>query len=92
MLDTENIDALIEDLLPLVTDAIWIGKMTRIRHCVDITDDTVEKAVQRIEAGQTDEIIKAIYTRHKDNPKIKWKGDIKKIVGLKIPDRPGMDQ
>ena len=92
MLDTENIDALIDGLLPMVTDAIWIGKMARIRHCVEITDDTVEKAVQRIEAGQTDENIKAIYDRHKDNSKIKWKGEIKKIVDLKSPERPGMDQ
>jgi DNA polymerase III subunit gamma/tau len=92
MLDTENIDALIEDLLPLVTDAIWIGKMNRIRHCVDITDDDMEKAVQRIEAGQADENIKAIYARHKDNPKIKWKDSIKKVVGLKRAERPGMDQ
>jgi hypothetical protein len=46
----------------------------------------------KIEAGQTDEIIKEIYSRHKDNPKIKWKGEIKKIVRLKMPDMPGMDQ
>jgi len=92
MLDTENIDALIDDLLPLVTDAIWIGKMGRIRYCVDISDKAVEKAVQVIEAGQADENIKAIYARHKDNPKIKWKGEIKKIVGLKSPEMPGMDE
>ncbi|MFC1817988.1 AAA family ATPase [Thermodesulfobacteriota bacterium] len=92
MLDTENIDALIDDLLPLVTDAIWVGKMNRIRHCVDISDKAVEEAVQKIDAGQTDEIIKAIYARHKDNPKIKWKDSIKKVVGLKRAERPGMDQ
>jgi hypothetical protein len=92
MLDTENIDALIDDLLPLVTDAIWIGKMGRIRYCVDISDKAVEKAVQVIEAGQADENIKAIYARHKDNPKIKWKESIKKVIGLKLLERPGMDQ
>jgi DNA repair photolyase len=92
MLDADHIDELVDDLLPLVTDAIWIGKMNRIRHCVDITDDTVEKAVQEIEAGQTDENIKAIYARHKDNPKIKWKESIKKVVGLKSPERPGMEK
>ncbi|MGB6970878.1 MAG: radical SAM protein [Desulfobulbales bacterium] len=92
MLDADHIDELVDDLLPLVTDAIWIGKMNRIRHCVDITDDTVETAVQEIEAGQTDENIKAIYARHKDNPKIKWKESIKKVLGLKSPERPGMDK
>ena len=92
MLDAAHIDELVADLQPLVTDAIWIGKMNRIRHCVDITDDTVEKAVLGIEAGQTDENIMTIYDRHKDNPKIKWKGGIKKLVGLNSPERPGMDQ
>ena len=92
MLDAGNIDALVDDLLPLVTDAIWIGKMNRIRHCVDFSDEAVKKAVQIIEAGQTVENIKAIYARHKDNPKIKWKKEIKKIVGLKSPEMPGMDQ
>ena len=92
MLDADHIDELVDDLLPLVTDAIWIGKMNKIRHCVDINDDDVEKEVQRIEAGQADENIKAIYARHKDNPKIKWKDSIKKVVGLKRAERPGMDQ
>ena len=66
--------------------------MNRIRKCVDINDEAGEKSVQKIEAGQTDENIKAIFARHKDNPKIKWKGGIKKLVGLESPERPGMDQ
>lgn len=92
MLDAGNIDELIADLLPLVTDAIWIGKMNRIKRCVDISDEAVEKAAQKVEAGQTDANIKAIYARHRDNPKIKWKGSIKKVVGLERAERPGMDQ
>ena len=92
MLDADHIDELVDGLLPLVTDAIWIGKMNRIRHCVDINDDDVEKEVQRLEVGQAAENIGEIYARHKDNPKIKWKDSIKKVVGLKRAERPGMDQ
>lgn len=91
MLDSENMDGLIADLLPLVTDSIWIGKMNRIRHLVDITEKTVEGAVVLIERGQTDQKIKALYDRHKDNPKIKWKESIKMVVGLELAKVAGTD-
>jgi len=34
---------------------------------------------------------KAIYARHRDNPKIRWKDSIKKVVGIKGPGEAGMD-
>ena len=52
ILDTANIDSLIDDLIPYVTGSIWIGKMNRIRHQVRITDKEVEQAVQMITAGR----------------------------------------
>ena len=36
-------------------------------------------------------MIWAIYNQFKDNPKIKWKDSIKKVVGLEMPAEPGMD-
>jgi DNA repair photolyase len=91
MLDSEHIFDLVDDLSPYVTDAIWIGKMNQPRRRIEITDEVVEAAVAKIEAGQTDERIIAIYESLKTNPIIKYKASIKKVVKLELPDRPGLD-
>ena len=66
MLDPVHIDDLIADLLPFVTDAIWIGKMNYVGRLYSKVDPEVQAALKVIENGQTDEIIRAIYARHKD--------------------------
>lgn len=91
MLDPAQIDNLIADLLPFVTDAIWIGKMNYAGRLYGHVGPEVQAALKIIENGQTDKIIRSIYARHKDNPKIKWKKGIKKIVGLPLAPQPGMD-
>jgi len=92
MLDSEHIFDLVDDLSPYVTDAIWIGKLNQPRRRIDITDMVIEAAVARIEAGQTDERIIAIYERLRSNQLIKWKESIKKVLDLDLPDRPGLDE
>jgi len=91
MLDSVHIDDLISDLLPFVTDAIWIGKMNYVGRLYSKVGPEVQAALKMIENGQTDEIIHSIYERHRNNPKIKWKKGIKKIVGLPLAPQPGMD-
>lgn len=100
MLDSANIDKLIEELHPFTTDAIWIGKMNKINNRVATvdpeTDPTVDtetqEALKAIEEGQTDERIQSIYERHKDNLKIKWKDSIKTVVGIEQAEKAGLDQ
>jgi DNA repair photolyase len=92
MLDSDHIFELVDDLSPYITDSIWIGKMNQPRSRVDITDDVVEAAVAKIQAGQTDERIVEIYEALKTNPIIKWKESIKKVVDLKLADLPGLDE
>jgi DNA repair photolyase len=84
MLDSANIDRLIAEVLPYVTETIWIGKMNHLTRFAKNADLQLLSAIQRIEAGQTDDIIRAIYHRHKLNPKIRWKASIKKVVGLSL--------
>ena len=50
----------------------------------------MQKAEQLI-AWQSDTNIKQLYGQFKDNPKIKWKESIKKVLGLKIPIEAGLD-
>ena len=93
MLDNQ-ISVVIEEVLPYVTDSIWVGKMNKMLGRLKIngfTDkETRAKATQLLEWQQDSEILK-IYNRYKDHPKIKWKESIKKVVGIDISDVKGLD-
>ena len=91
MLDGEHIVEHVERLLPWISDSVWIGKMNCIRSRVRIENEVDESMVEAIEAGQTDERIMQIYDALKNIPKIRWKESVKKVVGLKLADKPGLD-
>jgi len=91
MLDSANIDTLIGELLPYATQSIWLGTMNHLRRFGKCSDMVLCQAIETIKRGQTDSIIKAIYERHKTNLKIKWKKEIKKMVGIPIPTQNGLD-
>ena len=91
MLDSTNIDALISDLLPYVTHSIWIGTLNHLERLEKGADACLKQAIDTIRQGQTDSIIKALYERHKDNPMIRWKKEIKKIVGIPVSTQNGLD-
>ena len=93
MLDNNTVE-LVKDLEPYVTDAIWIGKINKLHHILSIngfTDgDTLDKAKELL-SFQTDENIKRLYLELANNPRIKWKESIKKVVGLEISTVKGSD-
>ena len=91
MLDSANIDTLIIDLLPYVTHSLWIGTMNHLGRFEKGSDMVLRQAIAKIRCGQTDGRIKSIYERHRNNPMIRWKEKIKKIVGIPLADKPGMD-
>ena len=91
MLDSENVDQLVEDLAPYITHSLWIGKMNYM-HSIKIDGSEIVAEIERIKAGQTDEKITAIYNRLKGNPVVRWKDSIKKVVGIKQAEKPGLDQ
>ena len=91
MLDSANIDALISDLSPYVTHSIWIGTMNHLGRLEKHADPIMLQAIDKVRRGQSDPVIKAIYQRHKDNPMIRWKKGIKKVVGIPIPKQNGLD-
>lgn len=90
MLDSEHIEDLVKDLLPFVTNALWIGKMNHT-HNIRVEDEAIARELNRIVQGQSDKKIQAIYDKLKFNPKIKWKSHIKKVVGIPLADKSGMD-
>jgi hypothetical protein len=51
----------------------------------------LRQAIDEIKRGQTDSIIKLIYHFYKDDPQIKWKKEIKKVVGIPLAIQNGLD-
>ena len=91
LLDSANIDALIGELSPYVTHSIWIGKMNHLGRFEKGSGMALKQAIDKIRRGQSDAAIKAIYNRHKNNSMIRWKKEIKKIVGIPISKQDGLD-
>jgi DNA repair photolyase len=91
MLEAYNIEALVNELMPLVNDPIWIGKMGYLDQLRLMADARLAERIAEIEHFQRDEMIWAIYNRYKNSPKIKWKNSIKRVVKLPPAPEPGMD-
>ena len=73
------------------THSIWIGRMNHLGGFGKGSDMVLNQAVEKIKRGQTDSLIKSIYGRYKDNSMIRYKAEIKEIVGIPLPEKPGMD-
>jgi DNA repair photolyase len=87
MLDNK-VEAVIEKVLPYVTDTVWIGKAKNFigktgRGRLDFNGEndpvTLARAKELIE-WQSDKNILELYNLYKDNPKISWKDTISKII------------
>ena len=81
-----DIDSLISELRPFVTDSIWIGKMNRgkarMKNNGHWNPQTEAKYNELMTVWYADSNIKAIYDRYKDDPLISWKESIAKVVGV----------
>jgi DNA repair photolyase len=94
MLDN-NVKAIIDDLSEYVTDAIWLGKMNFVIRRLKtngLNNEITLEAANQILLWQSDDEIKKLYEKFKDNPKIKWKESIKKVVGLAVSTKKGEDK
>ncbi len=94
MLDN-MINKVIDDLSQYVTDAIWLGKMNfvirRLRTNGHL-DAKGQAVAEQLLEWQNDVAIKKLYNKYKDNPQIKWKESIKKVVGLEVSTIKGEDK
>ena len=86
MLDIK-IGDVISIVRPYVTHSIWLGTMNNMEWRLptnnDLTQELKDRANQ-LYAWQSDEEIKALYERFKNDSLIRWKNEIKMIVGLPI--------
>jgi hypothetical protein len=95
MLD-DNIYKVVEETLPYITDAIWIGKANNLINRLILNGhkddaDIMYNAFMLVKQQSNDKFIKHIYEFYKNNPKIKWKDSIKQVIGLKRPTEKGLD-
>jgi DNA repair photolyase len=89
-----NIDDLVAQVSLYVTDSIWLGKMNQAGSRLALNganDSETLAAMRRLKSIQSDEQILLLYSRYKNNNLIKWKESIKKVVGLDIPTKKGLD-
>ena len=84
MLD-DNVGDVISQVSPFVTDTIWLGTMyspiARLKLNGELTPATKKLADELIKK-QSDEFIRNLYSQHGGKPQIRWKGVIKKVLGL----------
>ncbi len=93
MLDN-NIPDVIYQVSPYVTDAIWIGKINFLLRRLKMngyTDSETFKKANKLLEWQKDSKIMDLYEKFRNNPKIKWKESIKKIVDIEISELKGLD-
>ena len=86
MLDNK-IDDVISAVRPFVTHSIWLGTMNKMKWRLLINNELTQELKDRanqLYAWQSDDEIKALYDRFKNDSLIRWKNEIKKIVGLPI--------
>lgn len=89
-----NVEALINQLRPYVTDAIWLGRgkhmMGRLKMNGYNDPATMDKA-RKLTTDLSDGFIKELYFAFQHDPQIKWKDSLKKVVGIPMAPEPGRD-
>ena len=81
-----NIDQVIADTRAYVTDSIWVGTMNQGRARIKVNGHwtpEVEAKYNELMGWYSEDNIRAIYERHKDDPLVRWKESIAKVVGVK---------
>lgn len=93
MLD-RNAEALVLACEPYVTDSIWLGKANMLlqRMRQNGCNDEQPARGRELVSWQNDEAIRALYERLKSRPVVRWKESVKKVVGLELPTKAGLDR
>ena len=80
-----HIDDVVEQVLPYVTETVWIGKPNKLKSRLSMNGHNDEETMARTEEllqSLSDQFIWDLYARYNDNPKIRWKESIKKVIGI----------
>jgi hypothetical protein len=67
-----------------VSETVWIGKPNKLKGRLSMNGHNDEETMARAEElmqSLSDHFIWDLHARYKDDPKIRWKDSIKKVVG-----------
>lgn len=84
MLD-DNVEDVLECVLSHVTETVWIGKPNMLKGRLSMNghkDEETMARADRLIQSLSDHYIWDLYAKYKDDPKIRWKDSIKKVVGI----------
>jgi len=83
MLD-EDIALLVRELLPFISDSIWLGKMNFIKPRVDMRGwgEKEKHYLRKVETVSKDDFIRDLYDEFKDDKRVHWKDSVKQVLGL----------
>ena len=84
MLD-DNIQDVVEQVLPYVMETVWIGKPNMLKSRLSMNGHDDEETMARADSlmqSLSDQFIWDLYGRYKDEPKVRWKDSIKRVIGI----------
>jgi len=70
-------------VLPYVTETVWIGKPNKLKGRLSLNGYNDEETMARADdllQSMSDQFIWDLYDRYKEEPKIRWKDSISKII------------
>lgn len=80
----KNVDDLINQLSPYITDTIWIGKPNKLLYRTRINgwgdEETIARCNELLQWINNPDFIMDLYSKYKDNPMIRWKDSINKDI------------
>jgi len=89
-----NVDAVINATKAYVSDSIWIGTANKLEQRLKLNGCATEEylvAAKKLEELQALPYIQELYSKWKDEPKIRWKASLKEMLGLPTNSHAGMD-
>jgi DNA repair photolyase len=87
------IDQVVEAVRPYITDAVWIGLPNFLIERLKINgapQEVIDRGSYLLSIFN-DDFIQQLYKKYKKDKMVKWKESIKSIVGIPVPDQPGLD-
>ncbi len=90
-----DIEKVVADVYPFVTDGIWIGAANQFENRLKdngFWDTEHEMKLKELLAANSDDVVKARYEKWQNDPKIRWKDELKKRLGLASNTAAGVDR
>lgn len=93
MLDN-NIQDVVEQVMPYVTETVWIGKPNMLKSRLSMNghndEETMAKAEELLQS-MSDQYIWGLYSMYRDDPRIRWKDSIQKVLRINASSMAGMN-